>query len=185
MSLSSPFISLLLMRCFHGQLVNWSTGHRWGNFKAALIAPLTPQALSWSNHKQVLLSGIFIASFAILCLVKRQKIKHRELLCWNWSELIWGKSSTRNRGAGKYFLSGRSVCHSGPEMLPFVKGRVRRDIIFFRSQECEAMTNKSHLMQCKDKKKTVSQVISSKEPGSRIHASPRAWLAGSEQPHRL
>ena len=76
------------MRCSHGQLFNWSTGHRWGNFKATLIAPLTPQALSWSNHKQVLLSGIFIASFAILCLVKRQKIKHRELLCWNWSGLI-------------------------------------------------------------------------------------------------
>ena len=135
-------------------MVNWSTGHRWGNFKATLIAPLTPQALSWSNHKQVLLSGIFIASFAILCLVKRQKIKHRELLCWNWSGLIWGKSSTRKRRAGKYFLSGRSVCHSGPEMLPFVKGRVRRDIIFFRSQSvkqwqisrisCNSKTRRKH-----------------------------------------
>ena len=117
-------------------MVTWSTGHWWGNFKATLIAPLTPQALSWFNHKQVLLSATFIASFAILCLAKRQKLKYRELLYWNWSGLISGKSkySTRKRSAGKYFLSSRFVCHSGPEMLPFVKGRVRRDIIFFRSQ---------------------------------------------------
>ena len=56
-------------------MVNWSTGHRWGNFKAALIAPLTPQALSWSNHKQVLLSAILIASFAILLFGKKAENK--------------------------------------------------------------------------------------------------------------
>ena len=167
-----------------GQLVNRSSvgklqGHAHRTVNATGTKLVQPQAGSAVRHLHCIICNPLFGKEA------ENKTQGVTLLELTGLKVIWGKSSTRNRGAGKYFLSGRSVCHSGPEMLPFVKGRVRRDIIFFRSQECEAMTNKSHLMQCKDKKKTVSQVISSTEPGSRIHASLRAWLAGSEQPHRL
>ena len=135
-------------------MVNWSTGHWWGNFKATLIAPLTPQALSWSNHKQVLLSAILIASFAILLFGKEAENNTKGVTLL---ELVWidlRQIQHKKAESGEVFLIWEIRLSQWAGNVAICQGKGKKRHYLLQISECKAMTNKSHFMQFKDKKKT-------------------------------
>ena len=54
-----------------------------------------------------------------------------------------------------------------------------------RSRRSSQLSGSWKAEQQKGNKKLKDKVKRTKRPGSRIHASPQAWLAGSERPRRL